>query len=143
MRTVNRSSLPPEYVTGLVEASGSFTFSRSRGQFSLYFAIRLGHADAEVLRAVQRYFRGHGRIYSVRPASKASKPASYYRVNRLAELRRIVLHFDRYPLRGSKRRSYEIWKRMVMLKVATFGEPPGARLETLARALSGASARGR
>ena len=46
----------------------------------------------------------------------------------LAELRRVVAHFDRHALRGSKKRSYEIWKRMVVLKVATFGEPPGARL---------------
>jgi hypothetical protein len=143
MRTVLRSAPSPGYVTGLVEAAGSFTYSRSRGQLSLYFAIRVGGGDVDVLRAVQRYFGGHGRIYSVRGTRKGSNPASYYRVNRLAELRRVVSHFDRHPLRGSKRRSYEIWKRMVMLKVATFGEPPGARLESLARALSGSSARGR
>jgi hypothetical protein len=142
MRTVNRVPPSPDYVTGLVEAAGSFTYSRSREQLSLYFSIRLGGADIAVLRDVRRYFGGHGRIYSVRPASKGSKPSSYYRVNRLAELRRIVAHFDRHPLGGSKKRSYEIWKRMVVLKVASFGDPPRARLETLARALSRTSRRG-
>jgi hypothetical protein len=140
MKTVRRVTVSPDYVTGLVEAAGSFTYSRTRGQLSLYFGIRLGSADLPVLREVQRYFGGHGRIYAVR---SASRPASYYRINRLAELRRIVAHFDRHPLRGSKRHSYRIWKRMVVLKVATFGEPPGARLETLARALSRSSGRGR
>jgi len=133
--------MSPDYVTGLIEAAGSFTYSRSRGQLSLYFAVRLGAADEALLRDVRRFFGGHGRIYSVRPASERSKPASYYRVNRLAELRRIVAHFDHHPLRGSKRRSYEIWKEMVVLKVASFGEPPRARLDSLARRLSASSRR--
>jgi len=133
--------MSPDYVTGLIEAAGSFTYSRSRGQLSLYFAIRLGAADIDVLRDVRRFFGGHGRIYSVRPTSERSKPASYYRVNRLAELRRIVAHFDRHPLRGSKHRAYEIWKEMVVLKVATFGEPPRTRLNSLAKKLSASSRR--
>jgi hypothetical protein len=141
MGTVQHLPISPDYITGLVEAAGSFTYSRSRGQLSVYFAIRLGAKDVAVLRNVRRFFGGHGRIYSIPPASKSSKPASYYRINRLAELRRIVAHFDRHPLRGSKRRSYEIWKEMVVLKVATFGDPPRARLDTLAKSLSATSRR--
>lgn len=133
--------MSPDYITGLIEVAGAFTYSRSRGQLSLYFAIRLRAADIAVLRDVRRFFGGHGRIYSVRPASKRAKPASYYRVNRLGELRRVVAHFDRHPLRGSKRRAYEIWKEMVVLKVASFGDPPRARLDSLARTLSASSRR--
>ena len=139
MKTVKPGWVTPDYVTGLIEGAGSFTFSRTRGQLSLYFAIRLGAADVAVLRTVRRFFGNHGRIYTVRPATKGSKAASYYRVTRLGELRRIVDHFDRHPLRGSKRRSYEIWKEMVVLKVASFGDPPRARIDSLARRLSATS----
>jgi hypothetical protein len=138
MRTVKPRSISPDYVTGVIEVAGTFTYSRSRGQLSLYFALRLGAEDIAVLRAVRRFFGGGGRIYTVRPA-KGSKRACYYRVTRLGELRRIVSHFDRHALRGSKRRSYEIWKEMVVLKVASFGDPPRGRLDSLARKLSATS----
>ena len=62
MRTVRRVPVSADYITGLVEAAGSFTFSRSRGQLSIYFAIRLGAKDVAVLRNVRQYFGGRGRI---------------------------------------------------------------------------------
>jgi len=52
----------------------------------------------------------------------------------------IVDHFDSYPLRSSKRATYEIWREMVLLK-QRFRQPPRDELRLLAEQLSAASGR--
>lgn len=100
-------------MTGLIEAAGSFTFSRTSKQLSLYFAIKL--ADRDLLADLQSFFGGVGRIYE-------TGTTPYYRVNRRDELPRIVAHFDQHPLRSRKREAFEIWKQMVEAK-AEFRRP--------------------
>jgi len=52
----------------------------------------------------------------------------------------VLEHFDRYPLRGLKARSYDIWRQMVVLK-REFRKPRRDELESLAAQLSAASPR--
>jgi LAGLIDADG endonuclease len=138
-------ALDPWYVTGFVEGEGAFTFSRSGRQMALYFAVKLTGADRSLLEAIRGYF-GVGSIYRVvgraapTPSSGYTKEAAYYRVSRRADLERIVEHFDRYPLRGMKARSYAIWRQMVELK-REFRKPQREDLERLAAQLSSASPR--
>ncbi|MBV8759400.1 MAG: LAGLIDADG family homing endonuclease [Deltaproteobacteria bacterium] len=114
------TTLDPAYVTGLIEAAGSFTFSRTSKQLSVYFAVKL--ADRELLEALQAFF-GVGRIY-------ASGASAYYRVNRREELPRIVAHFDQYPLRSRKRETFETWKQIIEAK-AQFRRPDRLALSLL------------
>ncbi len=138
-------ALDPWYITGFVEGEGCFTYSRSGRQMALYFAIKLTGADAALLDAIRIFFGGAGRIYRVKPRapiprSGFTKAAAYYRVCKTVELDRIVSHFDIYPLRGLKTRSYAIWKEMVAVKKL----PPrqrGDTLDSLAHKLSEASPR--
>ena len=125
METFSRGTpLEPAYVTGLIDAAGSFTFSRTSKQQSLYFAVKL--ADRELLEELQAFF-GVGRIY-------ASGTSAYYRVNRREELPRIVAHFDQHPLRSRKREAFDVWKQMVEAK-AQFRRPDRLALSRLAEQL--------
>jgi hypothetical protein len=141
------TALNPWYVTGLVEGEGSFTYSRSGTQIALYFAVKLVRADDSLLQALQDFFGGVGTLYRVRPRPPTpragfTKSASYYRVCRKEELRRIVAHFDAYQLHGAKAESYRIWRLMVLLKIE-FPRTSRDRLDLLAAKLSAASPRNR
>ena len=114
--------MDPNYVTGFSDAAGSFTYSRSGRQIAMYYSIK--SSDRATLEAIQTYFGGVGSLY-----------AGYYRVTHRDDLAVIVEHFDAYPLRGKKRRSYAIWREMVQLKRA-FRAPDRARLDELAEQLS-------
>lgn len=123
--------LAPEYVTGLADASGSFTFSRSAGNISVYFSLRLPERDRVILEGLQSYWGG-GRIYSVSPGGL------YYRVSRHDELLPVVDHFDRYPLQGHKSEAFAVWREMVEIK-SRFRQPDRKRLDELAHRLSSLS----
>lgn len=138
-------TLDPWYVTGFCEGEASFTYSRNAGAVNLYFAIKLSATDLSILQRIQRFFGDIGRIYSVRseaPRGKAgyTKAASYFRVNRPPQLTRVVEHFDRYPLLGTKATPFATWKQMVALK-QSFRKPPLLQLEQLAQQLSDANPR--
>lgn len=119
--------LDSHYVTGLVEAAGSFTYSRSSRSLTVYFALRLARRDQELVARLREFF-GVGRLYAV-------GSGFYFRVSRHDELRRIVDHFDRFPLLGHKQPQYLLWREMVELK-AHFRRAPAERLLELARRLS-------
>src|SRR6266545_7278604 len=131
------SGLDPWYVTGLVEGEGTFTYSRSGAHMALYFAVKLVRADDDLLISLREFFGGVGTIYRVRPRAPRpraghTKAASYYRVCRQDQLRRIVEHFDAYPLKGAKAASYAIWRLMVLLKLE-FPKTAGDRLDLFAK----------
>ena len=123
--------LAPDYITGLADASGSFTFSPSAANISVYFSLRLPERDRVILEELQSYWAG-GRIYPATPSGL------YFRVSRHDELLPIVDHFDRYPLQGHKREAFGIWREMVEIK-SRFRQPDRERLAELARRLSSLS----
>jgi hypothetical protein len=129
MGTFSRETLDPVWVTGFADAAGSFTYSRSSKQLALYFSLKVSETDRPVLEDLQTFFDA-GRIY---------EPV-YFRVTRREELIRIVDHFDRYPLRSSKRQAYEVWREMVVAK-QRFRRPDRDLLADLASRLSELSGR--
>jgi len=124
--TFSRETLEAEYVTGLVEGAGSFTFSRSSKQLALYFGLKLPLADRSLLEDLQTFF-GVGRIYE-------TGASAYYRVTRHQDLPRVVEHFERYPLRSRKQAAFELWKQMVEVK-QSFRRPDREQLDQLAAEL--------
>ena len=134
-RETFQSELDPWYVTGFIEAQGTFTFSRNGRQMALYFGIKLPEVDEPVLHSIREFFGGVGSIYPVQAGASA-----YFRVCRREQLPVIVEHVDTYPLRSSKRAVYEIWREMVVLK-QSFRRPPREELWQLAEQLSAATGR--
>ena len=138
--TKTAPKIDPWYVTGFAEGEGSFTFSRAGNHMALYFAIKLTAKDESILVAIREFLDGVGCIYPVKakePKARAgyTKSARYFRVTNIADLERIVQHFDQYPLCGLKAQSYLIWRKMVMLK-REFRKVPIEKLEILAQKLS-------
>jgi hypothetical protein len=145
VETFSRETLDPHYVTGFTDGEGAFTYSRSGNQLALYYALKLTATDLPILEEIQMFFGGIGRIYDVKarapgPRSGATKSAKYYRVSHRDELAVIVDHFDRYPLRTTKRSVYEVWRLMVLLK-RKFRQPDRNMLDQLAAQLSSLSPR--
>lgn len=137
------TELSPWFVTGLLEGAGSFTFGRSGRNFNLYLAVKRPAADRPLLEALRRFFGGAGSIYPVRSGTGTRKRATawYYRINRRDELARVLVHLDRYPLRGAKAETYQAWRRMVAAKSERFRRQNLEELGLLAAELSRRSIR--
>lgn len=126
METFSRGTLSPEWVTGFSDAAASFTYSRSGKQVAVYFAVK---AERRLLGDVQAFFAGAGTIYESPGAS------AYYRITHRDDLRRVLDHFDAYPLMSAKRGVYDLWRQMVLLK-QEFRRPDRDQLDELANQIS-------
>ena len=127
--------MAPWYVTGLIEGAGSFTYQHGGSQLTLVFALRAPAAARSLLEDFRRFFGGAGRIYDT--GTREGRPGALLRVTRPHELLRIVEHFERYPLRGTERRAFDVWREMVHLRAAHLRTRPPAALLELAERLTG------
>jgi hypothetical protein len=123
--------LTPDYVTGLLENAGSFTFNRGKRQLTVVFGVRSRATNRRLVEDLRNFFGGIGRIYDTPPDGSC-----FFRVTRPRELLRIVDHFDRHPLRGDRRSAFRIWREMVFLRAAHTGSRAPGPLNDLAENLS-------
>ena len=111
MEKTDRPALNPWFVTGLAEGQGCFTVSFSfRRKLRVgietrpSFSLSLDQRDLELLTQLRAFF-GCGAIRYSR-ADRTYK----YESRSVADLtRRVVPHFERYPLVGSKGRDFAIF----------------------------------
>ena len=106
--------LDPWFVTGLAEGEGCFCISfslRARLKAGLEvrpsFALSLNERDRSLLEDLQIYF-GCGSIRE----SRVDRTFKYESRSTAELLERIVPHFQEFPLRGSKRRSFDGFVRV-------------------------------
>jgi len=122
--------LTPWYITGFCDAGAAFTYSRAARTFNLYFSLKRKQEEREILEGIQVYFGYVGKIYS-------QKTGLVYRVTRIEELKRILEHFDKYPLQIKKKdAAYRIWREMVRHKSENYRGVDYHKLEMLAEKLS-------
>jgi hypothetical protein len=107
--TYGVGTLDPWFVTGLTEGEGCFCISlslrpklRTGLEVRPSFSLSLNEKDAQLLRDL-RAFLGCGRIRE----SKCDRTLKYESRSTSELLIRVVPHFERYPLRGSKARSFK------------------------------------
>jgi hypothetical protein len=107
--TYGAVALDPWFVTGLAEGEGCFCVSfslraklRTGIEVRPSFALALNERDRTLLEDLQIHF-GCGSIRE----SRADRTFKYESRSTTEILDRIVPHFERYPLRGDKRRSFE------------------------------------
>jgi hypothetical protein len=101
-------ALDPWFVTGLSEGEGCFCVSfairaklRTGLEVRPSFALSLNRRDLDVLEELQAFF-GCGWIRE----SRADRTFKFESRSTRELTNRIVPHFERYPLRGSKARSF-------------------------------------
>lgn len=131
--------LTPDYVTGLCDGEGSFTYGRTPLSIRPRFSLVLCAWDKDLVFAIRKFF-GVGGVYHRPPREKHIAGWSFT-VSSRADLSVIIQHFDRYPLRGTKRDNYRVWKRIFELA----GNPRSnwAELHDLAATLSDMTTKGR
>jgi LAGLIDADG endonuclease len=112
------SKLNPFYVTGLVDAEGSFstTIYKSK-KYKLgwcvqsYFQISLHSRDLPLLLELQKYFGGIGSISKGNTRNTVS-----YSVSGIKDLTMIIIpHFDNFPLLTQKGADFLLFKQIVEL----------------------------
>jgi hypothetical protein len=111
--------LDPWYVTGLTEGEGSFSVSftlRDKLKVGIEtrpsFSISLNRRDLELIKRIQKFFGCGGIRFS------RSDNCYKFEVRSVGDLvRRIIPHFEKYPLQGSKAKSFKGFKKICeMLK---------------------------
>ena len=109
--------LHPWYVTGIVEGEGVFGVSFNRRskltvgiETRPYFSLALNQRDLTLLKDIQTYFHCGAIRYS-----KADRTYKY-EVRSVADLaRKILPHFEKYPLAGSKSQDFAKFAQIVRL----------------------------
>ena len=116
-----------DYVTGLCEASATFTYLKNGAALNLRFAVKLPKSNKDLIFRLQRFFEG-GNVYH-------HGGGWMYCATSLAAIEKIIAHFHRYPLCGSKNREFVVWQQMYALKRIARKSDPQA-LQALAQELS-------
>jgi hypothetical protein len=141
--------LEPWYVTGFCDGEAAFTYSRIGGTFGLYFAVKQREDNRQIVEDIREYFNYVGYIYrgkESRDSAKGgfTKPSAYYRVTKIAELQRIIEHFDKYPLQSKKKQeAYKVWREMVIHKFENYRDVDYNKLRILAEKLSSLNSQSR
>jgi hypothetical protein len=134
--------LNPWYITGFADGEAAFTYSRQGGTLALYFGIKQREDNQQIIEEIQKHFNYIGNIYKGKESTSSfkagfTKTPSYYRVTRINELKRIIEHFDKYPLQSEKKQeAYNVWREMVMHKFENFRNVDYDKLMALAEKLS-------
>lgn len=141
--------LNPWYVTGFCDGGAVFTYSRSGGSFGITFSIKQREDSRKVIDDLRQFFGFVGNIYEVKESlggqkSGHTKPAVIFKVNKIAELKSIVDHFDKYPLQNQKKyEAYGAWREMVMYKLENYRDIEYDKLRALAEKLSSYNSKSR
>ncbi|MBN2831656.1 MAG: LAGLIDADG family homing endonuclease [Candidatus Omnitrophica bacterium] len=134
--------LSPWYVTGFCDGEAAFTYSRNGGSFALYFGVKQREDNRQIVEEIREFFDYLGNIYYQKeskgsPKSGFSQPAAYYRVTKINALKRVIEHFDKYPLQSKKKLEvYNVWRKMVLYKLKNYRGTDYEPLRSLAEKLS-------
>ena len=114
-RSCPKNKLYPWWITGFIDAEGSFTVNirkSPRSNTGWYvepkFTIGLHKRDRPILEQIKA-FLGVGNIYS-----KGSNAVQLC-VQSIDNLEAVISHFDKYSLITKKRVDYELWRRVIVL----------------------------
>jgi len=107
----------PWFVTGFTDAEGCFTIiarksprSNTGWKIEANFIINLHKKDVKLLKAIQDFFGGIGRI------SKERNGCCDFTVSSLNQIiTGIIPHFDKYPLISQKLADYILFREVIMI----------------------------
>ena len=107
----------PWFISGFTDAEGCFLIlirktpkNKLGWQFEANFTINLHTRDIELLKLIQAYFGGVGRIGKERNNCRDFTIGSLDQI-----LTKVIPHFDKYPLKTQKYVDYLLFKEVVMM----------------------------
>src|SRR3954453_15045862 len=97
------------FIAGFLDAEGSFDIRPNNGgqNWQCWMSLALRDDDTEILVAL-RQLTSLGRLFQA-PARGTSKPQTVWKIASHAECLRLAELLRGFPLRGRKRREFEIW----------------------------------
>jgi LAGLIDADG endonuclease len=113
--------LDPWFVTGFADAEGSFSIVfrspklKSGWSVAVRFQLNLSDKDLSLLERIQSYFNGVGSIFTkkgekseLQVSSRAERgsPARYAAQDSIKDIKIVIDHFDKYPLKTKKLADY-------------------------------------
>ena len=112
----NTKGLNPNFVTGLIDAEGSFIISvrrhakyKNNWVVQAFMEINMSSIDSSLLVLVQQLFGGIGFFSHKQKINMTS-----YSVAKLSDIINIIIpHFNRYPLQSAKSIDFKIWSECV------------------------------
>ena len=107
----------PWFISGFTDAEGCFLVlvrkspkNKLGWQLEANFSINLHVRDIELLRLIQAYFGGVGRIGKERNNCRDFTIGSLDQI-----ITKVIPHFDKYPLKTNKYADYLLFKQVVMM----------------------------
>ncbi len=107
------------WFAGFADGEGCFMcdYDKRDGRHGARFVIGCRADDKDTLEYIQRSL-GFGTLYTgsertVKGTDYTSAPVTFLRIGRTKDCRKLVVLFDRYPLRSKKAKDYELWKELV------------------------------
>ena len=115
--TISKPSLEPWFITGFTDAEGCFLIivrkslkSKLGWQIEANFTINIHTRDLDLLKLIQAYFEGAGRI------GKERNGCCDYTIGSLSQIAgKIIPHFNKYSLKTNKYSDYLLFKEVVMM----------------------------
>ncbi|MBI2623286.1 MAG: hypothetical protein HYW65_01800 [Candidatus Liptonbacteria bacterium] len=101
-----------EYIRGVVEGEGCFTFSKSNGRKIPAFAIRMHIRDKSLICAIRDTLGLRNKVYVYDYQAKdriERAPQATLIVREFGQLKNIIVPFFYKRLRGNKRNQFELW----------------------------------
>ena len=117
IRNYNSKELNPFFITGFVDAEGSFMITIKKSKTNkigwnveAVFEICLHSKDLDILNKIQAFF-GIGKIYI-----KSNRKEISFRVRDIKSIKNVIIpYFDKYPLRSAKSIDFKLFKECVEL----------------------------
>jgi hypothetical protein len=110
--SLSLSILNPNYVTGFTDAEGSYHINismdkkcRAGWHVQLIFTIKLHKKDHPLLKRLQSYLKGVGKI------KERTDECFEYRVSSTSDLAIIINNFEKYPLVTQKQADFKLFKQ--------------------------------
>ncbi len=119
---IQQAKLHPQYVIGFIDGEGSFSVSinkhrtlKSGIEVKAEFEIELRADDREVLERIMETI-GCGIIYDCSYERYGWFPHAKYKITSTKDLEAYLFPFlDKYPLQAKKRRTYELFRAIVLM----------------------------
>lgn len=115
--TLASSKLNPWFISGLIDAEGSFTLVICKNQKRKLgwrtdpkFQIGLHKRDLDLLYQIQQTLGGIGNIHKDKIRNRV-----IYSIDSIKDLTKLIVHFDNYPLLTQKAADYILFKQAIDL----------------------------
>lgn len=108
----NDENLNPDWVSGFVEGDGSFFVSIKPTTNHVLPGMSIGQNIREkpLLEKIHKFFEGIGNVYT-----NSSNNSVEWKIRRLSDFKKVIIHFNSYPLMGIKSYNFIIWREIISL----------------------------